>query len=236
MEFNWKGISWRTSQPWGQVHDNKEARADCWYDPTQVNINAQGQLILNIGVNPKTFNINGVPTMVKYGIGLVSSIQCFGYGLYEIRAKLPVGKGLWPAFWMYEKDRCIPEIDVFEGYSKTGRYYNTCLRPAAVQSCFHSEPELNLPRIPAQSPWFWNFNTNPSKGFNTYTLIWNENQMDFYINNKCVRRIKDNLILEYCRGRQMMVILNTHADWNFRHILEWDDNNPFVIDYFTYMG
>lgn len=36
------------------------------------------------------------------------------YGRYEIRAKLPIGKGLWPAIWM------LPENDVYGGWAASG--------------------------------------------------------------------------------------------------------------------
>ncbi|HEV2610262.1 MAG TPA: family 16 glycosylhydrolase, partial [Noviherbaspirillum sp.] len=30
------------------------------------------------------------------------------YGYYEIEAKLPIGKGTWPAFWLYNHDEPDP--------------------------------------------------------------------------------------------------------------------------------
>ncbi len=39
----------------------------------------------------------------------------FQYGYAEIRAKIPAGQGLWPAFWLLpETHRATPEIDVLE--------------------------------------------------------------------------------------------------------------------------
>ena len=41
----------------------------------------------------------------------------FRYGYAEIRAKIPKGKGLWPAFWLLpENHNSKPEIDVMEIY------------------------------------------------------------------------------------------------------------------------
>jgi beta-glucanase (GH16 family) len=43
------------------------------------------------------------------------------YGYFEIEAKLPRGKGTWPAFWLFNHDRNDrPEIDIMEAYSGAG--------------------------------------------------------------------------------------------------------------------
>ena len=49
--------------------------------------------------------------------GLLTTEHSFAqtYGYFEIRARMPAGKGLWPAFWLLPQSRqWPPEIDVFE--------------------------------------------------------------------------------------------------------------------------
>jgi beta-glucanase (GH16 family) len=52
-----------------------------------------------------------------YTSGIITTQKGFNqqYGYFEIRARLPAGQGLWPAFWLLPATPNVPwEIDVFE--------------------------------------------------------------------------------------------------------------------------
>ncbi len=52
-----------------------------------------------------------------YSSAKLVSRRALGYGFYEIRAKLPCGRGIWPAIWMLPRDGRWPdmgEIDIME--------------------------------------------------------------------------------------------------------------------------
>jgi len=51
--------------------------------------------------------------------------QAFGY--FEMKAKLPEGSGLWPAFWLIgvDKSQSAAEIDVMEDYGGFPGYYHS---------------------------------------------------------------------------------------------------------------
>lgn len=58
----------------------------------------------------------------RYVSGMISSraslLQTYGY--FEIRARLPGGAGLWPAFWLLTPGEWPPEIDVMEARGAPG--------------------------------------------------------------------------------------------------------------------
>jgi beta-glucanase (GH16 family) len=63
-----------------------------------------------------------------YTSGLITTQPSFSqrYGYFEMRARLPQGKGLWPAFWLLPADLSWPpEIDVMESVGDPTRAYVT---------------------------------------------------------------------------------------------------------------
>lgn len=53
----------------------------------------------------------------RYTSARIVSRRAYGYGFYEIRAKLPCGRGIWPAIWLLPASGKWPdagEIDVME--------------------------------------------------------------------------------------------------------------------------
>ena len=102
---------WDTQFPWGRSRTSVGELQ--WYAPdaftvanSKLQISAQGTP--NAVHDGETFD---------YSSGLISTHNSFAteFGRFEIRCKLPRGKGLWPAFWLLPPDTSWPpEIDVFE--------------------------------------------------------------------------------------------------------------------------
>lgn len=115
-------------QVWGDYHDNDLQQ---WYDPNAVQSLSNG-LNLSITENIKeviNYSVNGQllynqkPVVIEHGVGLVTSKQAFGYGIFEWNIILPKGSNLWPAIWLSSELTWPPEIDILEGYSdKNGKY------------------------------------------------------------------------------------------------------------------
>ena len=84
---------------------------------------SNGYLQINT-TKTNTVNAQCYAGTCAYTSGMICSYGTFSqaYGYWEMRAQLPVGQGLWPAFWMmpYSNPMNWPqnyEIDIFEvGY------------------------------------------------------------------------------------------------------------------------
>ena len=74
---------------------------------------------------------------IRYGVGQITTAQTWSqtYGYFEIEARMPRGKGRWPAFWLtFAGQGWPPEIDVVEAYgagldipTKKDNAYNTAV-------------------------------------------------------------------------------------------------------------
>lgn len=94
------------------------------------------------------------------------------YGRVEVRAKLPQGKGVWPAIWMlgtsFIKDEDWPscgEIDIMEFVGN---------EPGHIHGTLHYSAEGRHRKIPgklAVNP--------PLNGFHVYAIEWTADRIDF---------------------------------------------------------
>ncbi|MDF3037083.1 MAG: Glucan endo,3-beta-D-glucosidase, partial [Paucimonas sp.] len=102
------------------------------------------------------------------------------YGKIEIRAKLPTGKGLWPAIWMLPEDQpgnpyglwaANGEIDIVEGWgSKPTKIGQTLHYGGMWPNNVYSGYEYTLPKK----------NDTVAK-WHTYTLEWRSNEIKWSI-------------------------------------------------------
>ena len=115
----------------------------------------------------------------RYGSGMLSShaSYSFTYGYAEVRARIPAGKGLWPAFWLFRTDGGKPgapygEIDVLEILGE---------EPGVAYATLHSGPQWEGRRIDqvearADPPY--------SEGFHTFAVDWREDETVFIVDGK----------------------------------------------------
>lgn len=105
----------------------------------------------------------------QYASGLLTTEKTFAqtYGYFEIRAELPMEKGMFPAFWLLPTSRTWPpEIDIFE----------------SIGTDFISGGSI----APDDKDAFRTFFPDGLSGFHTYGLRWDADKITWYIDGKAV--------------------------------------------------
>jgi beta-glucanase (GH16 family) len=168
---------WKTTYAWGNrtLEDNNEAEfysdATVGVDPFSVHDGA-----LDITAAPASPG-NGTPegSHLTFTSGVITTEGSFAqlYGYFEMRAKLPAGKGLWPAFWLLPADRSWPpELDVVEVLGH---------EPRTVYVTAHSNVDdkhtkQGLPAVVADT----------SEGFHSYGVDWEPDFITWYFDGKAI--------------------------------------------------
>jgi hypothetical protein len=119
------------------------------------------------------------------------------YGCFEMEAKLPFGKGLFPAFWLMAIPG-LPEIDIMETYMRDD-YADAQLHPISYEATVHvactpAEPDCS-PTTGARAvdPRITYPNFDLSAGFHRYAAKWEPNQVTFYLDGNAVHTIPISL-------------------------------------------
>ncbi|MBR1092283.1 glycoside hydrolase family 16 protein [Bradyrhizobium manausense] len=112
----------------------------------------------------------------RFVAGAISSVMGFAqlYGHFEIKAKLPKGAGLWPAFWLLPLDQTWPpEIDVFEFLGR---------QPRSLYQSFHwRTPAGNGQKVFDSGPLH---NIDFSDSYHVFAVDWRPEFMVFSIDGK----------------------------------------------------
>jgi beta-glucanase (GH16 family) len=125
----------------------------------------------------------------KWRSGLLSSVDPQGkgfsqqYGYFEMRAKLPKGPGVWPAFWLIglHRSQLTSEVDVLEHYG-------------AMPDRFSSKVHVwNRADRKKSKSIYKRTETPPGliyNEFNTYGVRTDETWTTFYFNRRQIWRVK----------------------------------------------
>jgi beta-glucanase (GH16 family) len=111
----------------------------------------------------------------RYVSGIITTYPSFAqtYGYFEMRARLPAGRGLWPAFWLLPvSQRWPPEIDVFETVGQ---------RPEEVAMTLHSGAGGRHSQVQHTHRGI-----DTSAGFHTYGLAWTPATITWYLDGRRV--------------------------------------------------
>jgi len=125
--------------------------------------------VLSISARPTSTELRET-TRMDYTSGLINTAGNFDfrYGYVEIRAELPAGQGLWPAFWLRWADGTKHgEIDIMEvlGHD-TNFLYSTLYSAKGADKVVRAKVD------------------DMAKGFHTYGLDWTETSITIYFDGK----------------------------------------------------
>ncbi len=150
------GTKWSTCYHWGCTNrGNKELE---WYQASQVTVHSG-----EVSLTAEPERTHGK----EYVSGMLSSYGKFSfrYGYAQIVAKLPLGRGLWSAFWTEpENGAWPPEIDVMENVAQSD----------GVSLYVHYNAANNLDSSTVLLP-------NASSAFHTYGVDWEPGSITWYV-------------------------------------------------------
>lgn len=159
----------------------------------------QTYLPANVKVTNGTLVLTSKYAKGKYTSGAIQlhPKKAFKYGRIEIRAKLPNGRGLFPAFWMMTASgKKLPEIDIMEmlGHEPT--------RLWMVYHYWHAQQGQQRTYSTLQNKDF-------SNGYHIYALDWQPKRLMWLIDGKEVFRTNK------APNEKMNLILNTAIGGNW---------------------
>ena len=133
-----------------------------------------------------------------YVSGLITTEPSFTqrYGYFEMRAKLPAGRGLWPAFWLVSLTHTGHfEIDVFEMLGDEPR--------TIYQSTHHPGGGVHLRR---------DLGFDTSSDWHRYGLKWTREALVWYVDGKETART-DGAMFRDAAPMYMLANLAVGGDW-----------------------
>jgi beta-glucanase (GH16 family) len=167
---NKTGGTWQTQFLWGQrtLPQNGERQ---YYSDNSVGPNpfTLGKSVLSINAEPEA-NPAGLP----YVSGIITSYPSFSrtYGYFEMRARLPQGAGMWPAFWLLPHNGGVGEIDIMEAFGASYQEQGGCNQ---IHWALHGAPT-----DPSPGTWVTT-SSNICTGFHVYGVDWEAATITWYL-------------------------------------------------------
>ncbi len=154
------------------------------------------------------------------------------YGKIEISAKVPTGKGTWPALWM------MPTNSEYGGWPKSGEidimeYIG--VEPQKLHYTCHFEGTDGTGH--QSSGTGSTFIANPFNQFIKYTLIWTPDKIEWYANDRKFHEYRKQPSFDYRRwpfDKEFYLILNLAYGGSWGGYGGVDDTklpHKFLIDY-----
>ncbi len=190
------GAAWPDARYWGGDGSDFK-RKDSWNGEQQIYVDPRygGRANTPLGLDPfkvrdgiLSIVANRTPPELKpvlfnneYTSGILTTQGWFSqkYGYFEIRAKIPIGHGVWPAFWLLADDGgWPPELDVMEGRGQEigDMVMTTHWRIPATGIVQHCGFDFLV--------------KDASSDFHDYGVLWTQDRIGYFIDRKLVSDIK----------------------------------------------
>jgi beta-glucanase (GH16 family) len=190
------GAAWPDARYWGGEGSDFK-RKDSWNGEQQIYVDPRyaGRGTTPLGLDP--FKVHdGILSIIasrtppelkpvlfnnEYISGILTTQGWFSqkHGYFEIRAKIPIGHGVWPAFWLLADDGgWPPELDVMEGRGQEigDMAMTTHWRIPTTQSVQSCGFDFMVP--------------DASSDFHDYGVLWVPDRIVYFIDRKPVSDIK----------------------------------------------
>ena len=169
----------------GNLVDQYGFKAKQYYLRDNVKVK-DGNLVIEVKKeNNKTVKIDGVDRKILYSSGAVHTKDKYDvkYGKIEMRAAMPKGIGVWPAFWTWPSDYAIrkigdpaalEEIDIVEISGDNLREVTGTIHALKADSQYASfvGKDLTIKK------------NEDLSNFNTYAVEWNEKEIKWFFNGR----------------------------------------------------
>jgi beta-glucanase (GH16 family) len=138
---------------------------------------------------------------MKYTSGRLDTRSKFAptYGRFEIRAKLPVGKGLWPAHWLYPQNRnwameALMQREVAEGRERLIPEERPWYSEIDIMEYLGHEPTVLYGTLhyttfkgeKKSTSGTWRGDVDYSADFHLYALEWEPDSLRWYIDGHLI--------------------------------------------------
>lgn len=146
----------------------------------------------------------------------------FKYGRAEVRAKLPVGGGTWPAFWMLGDNidtagwPLCGEVDILESVGNNPNVNHSSLHSPGRSG---NTPDTAILTVP-----------NSATEFHVYAADWTAESIKFYVDDKLFYTFANNNSFPF--NQNFFLILNLAMGGNFGGTVDPNFTNAtFEVDY-----
>jgi beta-glucanase (GH16 family) len=179
----WDGAkgNWQPIYPWGGHTNPTSHELEYYIDPRNeaappslnpYSIDGEG-LTITARFVPQhdRQSTNGM----AYASGLLNGLHHFSftYGYVEMRAKMPRGQGLWPAFWLLPSTRrWPPEIDIVEVVDGGSGHYWATLHAGVSKAEKIAQAAIDAGDLHA--------------GFHNYGVLWTASEIAWYFDGRRV--------------------------------------------------